>query len=136
MAATPSDAPRSWSRDRFYTIGGCQLLSVTTILFGLAAYNLIRIRNLTGRPLEIRTPRDADGVMGTLVAAVWRRSGAPVHSNNGGATLSSPFFHGLLVAFQAEVPIERTCVLQESADACQASPQQEVFIERTVVGNR
>jgi PD-(D/E)XK nuclease superfamily len=32
MVATPSDSPRSWSRDRFYTIGGCQLPSVTTIL--------------------------------------------------------------------------------------------------------
>jgi hypothetical protein len=32
MATTPSDSPRSWSRDRFYTINGCQLPSVTTIL--------------------------------------------------------------------------------------------------------
>jgi len=28
----PSDSPRSWSRDRFYRIDGCQLPSVTTIL--------------------------------------------------------------------------------------------------------
>ena len=32
MAAIPSDSPRPWSRDRFYTIDGCQLPSVTTIL--------------------------------------------------------------------------------------------------------
>src|SRR5215475_13163119 len=32
MGAMPSDSPRSWNRDRFYTINGCQLPSVTTIL--------------------------------------------------------------------------------------------------------
>jgi len=32
MTATPSDSPRSWSRDRFYAIDGRQLPSVTTIL--------------------------------------------------------------------------------------------------------
>jgi hypothetical protein len=32
MATTPSDSSRSWSRDRFYAIDGCQLPSVTTIL--------------------------------------------------------------------------------------------------------
>src|SRR5438132_10267054 len=28
----PSDSSRTWTRDRFYTIAGCQLPSVTTIL--------------------------------------------------------------------------------------------------------
>ena len=32
MVGIPSDSPRPWSRDRFYTIDGCQLPSVTTIL--------------------------------------------------------------------------------------------------------
>jgi hypothetical protein len=32
MATTTFESPRSWSRDRFYTINGCQLPSVTTIL--------------------------------------------------------------------------------------------------------
>src|SRR5499427_4904852 len=32
MATTPSDSPRLWTRDRFYTIDGRQLPSVTTIL--------------------------------------------------------------------------------------------------------
>ena len=32
MAAIPSDSGRPWTRDRFYTIAGCQLPSVTTIL--------------------------------------------------------------------------------------------------------
>src|SRR5438309_6831006 len=32
MVGIPSDSPRPWSRDRFYTINGCQLPSVTTIL--------------------------------------------------------------------------------------------------------
>jgi hypothetical protein len=32
MAATPFNSPRPWTRDRFYTIDGCQLPSVTTIL--------------------------------------------------------------------------------------------------------
>src|SRR5215471_19300118 len=32
MATTLSDAQRSWSRDRFYTIDGRQLPSVTTVL--------------------------------------------------------------------------------------------------------
>src|SRR5262249_48994522 len=32
MATTPSDSPRFWTRDRFYTIDGRELPSVTTIL--------------------------------------------------------------------------------------------------------
>ena len=32
MATTPADSPRSWIRDRFYTIDGCRLPSVTTVL--------------------------------------------------------------------------------------------------------
>ncbi len=32
MAAIPSNSPRPWTRDRFYTIDGCQFPSVTTIL--------------------------------------------------------------------------------------------------------
>src|SRR6266478_5173636 len=32
MATMPSDSQRPWTRDRFYTIDGCQLPSVTTIL--------------------------------------------------------------------------------------------------------
>src|SRR5499426_2789047 len=32
MVPTPSDSPRFWTRDRFYTIDGRELPSVTTIL--------------------------------------------------------------------------------------------------------
>src|SRR5262245_22551589 len=79
MAVTPSDSPRSWSRDRFYTINGYQLPSVTTILDVIAKpalapwYAKQERRYFETAMLEVLSSpgaRDAEYVLAAVVDAV------------------------------------------------------------------
>jgi len=79
MAATPSDSQRSWSRDRFYTIDGCQFPSVTTILGVIAKpalgpwYAKQERRYFETAMLEVLSKpgaRDPDYVLAAVIDAV------------------------------------------------------------------
>src|SRR5713226_6440309 len=79
MAAIPSDSPRPWTRDRFYTIDGCQLPSVTTILDVIAKpalgpwYAKEERRYFEAAMLEVLTrpgARDPEYVLSAVVDAV------------------------------------------------------------------
>src|SRR5262252_3076493 len=79
MATTPSDSPRLWTRDRFYTIDGRQLPSVTTILDVIAKpglgpwYAKQERQYFETAMLEVLSKpgaRDPEYVLAAVVAAV------------------------------------------------------------------
>jgi hypothetical protein len=79
MATTPFDSHRSWSRDRFYTINGRQLPSVTTILDVIAKpalgpwYAKQERRHFETAILEVLSKpgaRDPEYVLAAVVEAV------------------------------------------------------------------
>jgi len=79
MATTPSDSPRSWTRDRFYTINGRPLPSVTTIVDVIAKpalapwYAKQERRYFEAAMLEVLSKpgaRDPEYVLAAVVDAV------------------------------------------------------------------
>jgi hypothetical protein len=79
MATIPSNSSRSWTRDRFYTIEGCQLPSVTTILDVIAKpalgpwYAKQERRYFEAAMLEVLSKpgaRDPEYVLSAVVDAV------------------------------------------------------------------
>src|SRR5437773_11628466 len=103
MAMTPSDSPRFWTRDRFYTIDGRQLPSVTTVLDVIAKpalgpwYAKQERRYFETAMLEVLSKpgaRDPEYVLSAVVDAVGGRS-EERRVGQGGATRGPAIHAGI-----------------------------------------